>query len=295
MADIIQSISKFSQDAIHNAIEYAVQDKQAFASTLEAVQSALKKPPKKQKKKVKMYGNKDDEIFQQKVIPQIRDKLSEYDRLEMNGKYLEWKVCFDFIRDCQLMNMGELKNYHKEILAQDCTLAQLDLLVKFHRGLVYFRARDLFEAEKKPLKVAFDDELGVCYNTAIRYMTFTALIKRYPLLMICRLTYAQLSKHNKRLLEFLKTETEGLGDKLSQALDLSAESRRVHIEPTDHLVPAISFSTDPDHVYSEYCDDEVEDDPQMEEWMAETACAVFEGHDDVAATTQLMNDMMVKK
>ena len=56
-------------------------------------------------------------------------------------------------------------------------------------------------------------------------MTFTALIKRYPLLMICRLTYAQLSKHNKRLLEFLKTETEGLGDKLSQALDLSADEK----------------------------------------------------------------------
>jgi len=98
MADIIQSISKFSQDVTHNAIEHAVQDKQAFTNILEAVESHLKKPPKKQKK-VKMYGNKDDEIFQQKAIPQIRDKLSEYDRLEMNGKHLEWKVCFDFIQD----------------------------------------------------------------------------------------------------------------------------------------------------------------------------------------------------
>jgi len=35
MADVIQSISKFSQDAIHNAIEYAVQDKQAFTSKKE--------------------------------------------------------------------------------------------------------------------------------------------------------------------------------------------------------------------------------------------------------------------
>jgi len=80
--------------------------------------------------------------------------LSEYDRLEMagNGKHLEWKVCFGFIQDCKLMNMGELKNYHAVILAQDCTLAQ--------RGLMYFRARDLFKAEKKPLKAAVDDEYG---------------------------------------------------------------------------------------------------------------------------------------
>jgi len=50
MSDIIQSISKFSQDATHTAIEHAVQDKQAFTNTLEAVDSHLKKPPKKQKR-----------------------------------------------------------------------------------------------------------------------------------------------------------------------------------------------------------------------------------------------------
>jgi len=34
----------------------------------------------------------------------------------------------------------------------------------------------------------------------------------------------------------------------------------------------------------------------MEDWIAETACAVFEGNkDDVADTIQLMNDMTVKK
>jgi len=126
-------------------------------------------------------------------------------------------------------------------------------------------------------------------------MTFTALIKRYPLLMICGLSYAQLSKHNKRLLQFLNTETAGLGDKLFQPLDLSPESKRVHIEPADHLVPATSFSTDPDHVYGEYYDEEVGDNPQMEDWIAETACAVFEGNkDDVAGTIQLMTGMTVK-
>jgi len=104
----------------------------------------------------------------------------------------------------------------------------------------------------------------------MKHMTFTALIKRYPLLMICGMTHAQFSKHTKRLLEFLNSETEGLGDKLSQVLDLSAECKRVHIEPADHRVPTISFSADPDHMYGEYYNEEVEDNFEMEDWIAET-------------------------
>jgi len=123
-----------------------------------------------------MYGNEDDEIFQQKVIPQIRDKLSEYDRQEISGKYLEWKVRFDFIHDYESMNMDGLKNYHKVILDQDCTLAQLELLAKFHRGLVYCWDRDLLQAEKKPLKDALEVEFGVSYNTAMRYIIIIIII-----------------------------------------------------------------------------------------------------------------------
>jgi len=100
-------------------IKIAVQDKQAFTSTLEAVQSHLKKPPKKQKT-VKMYGSKGDEIFQQKVVPHIRNKLSEYDRLEINGKHLEWKEYFDFIQDYQSMNMVELKKSHTRTVVREC-------------------------------------------------------------------------------------------------------------------------------------------------------------------------------
>ena len=61
-ANIILKINKFSQDAIHNAIEYAVEDQQALTNTLETVQSALQKPPKKQKKE-KMFGRTDEVIL----------------------------------------------------------------------------------------------------------------------------------------------------------------------------------------------------------------------------------------
>jgi len=138
-------------------------------------------------------------------------------------------------------------------------MANLDLVAKYHRGLVYFLAKHLFQAENKHLKAALVDEFGVSYDTALRYMTFTALLKCYLLLMICGLTYAQITKHKKRLLDFLKTETEGLSDKFSQPLDLFAEGKKVHIEPADHQVPATSFTTDPDHLYGVYS--EVEDTP----------------------------------
>ena len=83
---------------------------------------------------------------------------------------------------------------------------------------------------------------------------------------------------------------------MAQVLDLPAESKRVHIEPADHRVPAISFSTDPDHVYGEYYDEDVDDNFEMEVWIAETACVVVESNNDgIAATIQRMDNMKVEK
>jgi len=131
---IILKISKFSHDAIHNAIEHVVEDKQALTNTLTAVQSALQKPSENQKRE-KMYGHSDEEIFRDKVLPQIRDKLSEYDRKEMVGKCDDWKVRFDFILDYKSLNIAELKNVHTQILQQEIDTANLDLVVKYHRGV----------------------------------------------------------------------------------------------------------------------------------------------------------------
>ena len=112
----------------------------------------------------------------------------------------------------------------------------------------------------------FRTEFGIGYNTAIRYITFAVLIKRYPRLMICGLTYTQITKHQKRLLNYLKTDA-GLHDKLSQPLSVSAQNKALEIQVADIGVPSTSYSTDPDHVYEDFyyspdCDAIPEDEDQ---------------------------------
>ena len=79
----------FSDDAVHNAIEQAVgAEKQRFIDMLVKIQSQLEKPPKIKKKESRMFRQSDKTIFEQKVLPQIREKLVEYDQLETSAKEL---------------------------------------------------------------------------------------------------------------------------------------------------------------------------------------------------------------
>jgi len=282
MAHIIKQIATFSEDAVHTAIEQTITDadkKSTFTGMLEHIHSHLQRPPKRPKKEMKMFRISDKEIFEKKIIPQIREKLAEYDRLETSGKGLEWKVCFDFLGDdYKTLNMVQLKSRHSKILEQEVTLASLDLVAKYYRGLVYVRARALIETDQH-MKTMFRREFGICYETARRYITFAALIKRYPRLMVCGLSYAQIAKHQMRLFNFLKTDAEGLHDKLSQPFHASTEGIDVEIQPADINVPEVKYNTDPDYVYEDFFNDtdcdEIPDDEDFTKWLQETEAEFF--------------------
>jgi hypothetical protein len=164
------------------------------------------------------------------------------------------------------------------IVEEEKSLACLDLVVKYYRGLVYFRARELIH-DADNIKTAFRTEFGVCYNTAMRYITFAALIKRYPRLMICGLTYPQIIKHQKRLLNHLKTNT-ALHDMLSQPLEMLAQDKVVEISPSDIDVPKVANSTDPDYVFEDYfndpADDDIPEDEEEADWLDKTSKEIFE-------------------
>lgn len=272
MADIIKYISSFSVDAVHNAIGQAVgREKDKFIDMLKSVQSVLDKPPEKQKKEPEMFRLSDKAIFEQHILPQIGVKLAEYDRLEVLGKDCEWKVRFDFQVDYKSLNMNELKLQHAMILKDENDLACLDLVIKYYRGLVYFRARELLKVNEN-VKAMFRTEFGVSYSTAMRYATFAALVKRFPRLMACGLSYAQITKHQKRLLEYLKTDT-GLHDRLSQPLNVSAQDKAVEIQPSDICVPQTTHNIDPDYVYDDdnISSDDIPESGAQSRWFNETA------------------------
>ena len=267
MADIIKYIASFSEDAVHNAIEQAVgAEKEYFTDMLTKIQFRLEKPPRQQKKESKMYRQSDKAVFEQKILPQIREKVTEYNRLETSSKELEWKVHLKFVGDYKSLNMNELKQRHALILEEEKSLASIDLVAKYYRGLVYFRARELIDKDQN-IKAVFRAEFGVCYNTICRYIKFAALLKCYPRLMICELTYAQITKHQKRLLDYLDTDAK-LHDELSQPLCASAQSKAIEIHPADIKVPKISFSTDDDYCYDPAWND-IPEDEETARWLQE--------------------------
>jgi hypothetical protein len=296
MAEEIKHISSFSIDAIHNAIGHAFasngDEKKCFLDTLKSVQSLLQKPAVKPKKKSTMSHLSDKKVFEEKILLQIIEKITEYDRLETTHRD-EWKVQFDFLKDYKSYNMEQLKLNHSLILREEQTLSNLNLVVKYYRGLVYCRALEIvgLDGDKK---VMFRSDFGICYNTAMRYVSFAALIKRYPRLMICRLSYEQIAKHQKRLLDHLKSNTV-LHDQLSQPLNVDVQSKNLDIEPADINVPRIIYSTDPDFVYEDFydsvCADKSEDEEQAS-WLHETTNSgeMFKGQDtDVAEMMQSLD------
>jgi hypothetical protein len=187
MSEVIKYIASFSGDAVHNAIEQAVGgEKEKFIDMLKTVQSVLEKPQGKLKKRVYNSSHIRQNNIRTKIRPQIAEKLAEYDRLETAGECVELNVRLEFLGDYMQLDIKELKKRHAMILEEEKSLTCLDLVVKHYRGLVYFRARQLRQGDEN-IKTMFRREFGISYNTAMRYITFAALIKRYPRLMICGL------------------------------------------------------------------------------------------------------------
>lgn len=268
--------------AIKQCVDINDKDR-SFITTLEKIHSILEKPTKKRKKETELFKMSDKNIFEQRILPQIREKLAEYERLEKLDKTLEWKIKFDFVKDYETLNIDDLKLQHAVILETEITITSLDLVVKFYRGLIYFRAREI-SAKEVNIKSFFQDEFGIGYNTAIRYMIFSSIIKRYPRLMICRLSYTQIMKHQKRLFDTLKGDLN-LHDRLSQSFSVTVENKVVKITPSDISVPVKRFNVNPDFIYEDFFnnnDGDKSEDKEFEDWFKEMneSHEIFNNTDD---------------
>jgi hypothetical protein len=159
------------------------------------------------------------------------------------------------------MTFLQIKAEHTKILAEEVAIQTMDLMVKYHRGMLYLAANKSV-GEEKNYKKLFYEELGVVYQTALRYMTFALLMKKFPHLM-----YSQLQKHNKRILSLLEKEGD-LRDRLAQPIIIRAEGQDWNLNPSSVAVgvPKENFSTDPDLMYEGayyQCDDEAVDSQRV--------------------------------
>ncbi|KAK3763377.1 hypothetical protein RRG08_042167 [Elysia crispata] len=86
-------------------------------------------------------------------------------------------------------------------------------------------------------------QFGVVYSTAHKYMCLALLIKRFPRLLVCGLSFNQLMKHYKRILK--TAQNKNTNDQLSHSVAIICQDQQTEIKPGDR---ASSSNLSPDQL-----------------------------------------------
>ena len=82
------------------------------------------------------------------------------------------------------------------------------------------------------------NENVVPYATAKRYMAFTSLVKNYPRILICNLSFSLIVKYLSLITNYLTTDYD-LAAKLRLCLTVIAQGETIDIAPTD--IPMVNI------------------------------------------------------
>jgi hypothetical protein len=82
---------------------------------------------------------------------------------------VKWKVHFSFVEKFdneQLATLADMKLVHKELIEQEIIVTNFLIVIAYHRGLLYIKARK-FVGDGN-IKEWFNREFGLAYATVIR-------------------------------------------------------------------------------------------------------------------------------
>jgi hypothetical protein len=193
-------------------------------------------------------------IFNEKIVPQIRRRIEEYERLH---KDLEWNLKLSFlpeIYNLQRAGLTSIKIIHKKLIDSDETAVNLLLIIAYHRGMCYLSAREYIPGGISLIQW-FPQEFGLPYITVHRYCLFATLIQSYPGLICCGLSFTQITKHHNRIMKLIENDGE-LGGKLKSRVDVLAQNEPIHILPVKMQVleDELPINVDPDFCYDNDAD-----------------------------------------
>lgn len=274
MAEKIKSVSKFSGDAINMAISTLPQkEKEIVDKILDGILSNLGTKEKKQAMEKK---TSDEVLFVNNILPQIKRKIEEIEARDLQ----KFTISVDFKIKTSFADMSDTDMYkeHVRIISLETGLNNLTIIVQFSRGKFYLDLASRLTKLGNSLKKAIETGslTNVSYKTALRYMTLASIISKYPRLILCELSFAQIIKHKSRLRKFLsESEGQSLGDRLSLPIDVIAQDNDLSIEHVDMDEPKISFKTDPDWMYLDKSTSDVPTDNAVSRW-AESAHGIDE-------------------
>lgn len=175
--------------------------------------------------------------------------------MENSADESEWILNLDFINKFELLDLDSIKKTHLVVTEQERMTTNLHLVMAYHRGLIYLTARK-FSPTDAIVKQWFPQEFNVAYATIQRYIAFTTIIKTYPRLLFCGLTFSQFSSHHNRIKEHLITDNE-LANRLKLEFNMSVHNKCLDITPVNvPTFPAtkLPFAVNPDHVFEDDTD-----------------------------------------
>jgi len=261
----IKKIGSFSEDSISQALNRldSKQQKDLEFITKNLVGFLGEKTKKINKKPI---INSADSLFNEFILIKIRVEIKKFENLELNGE-VEYNLSFDFQNNFNELSMEELKVQHIKIIQQETVVQNLDLVLKYNRGLLYLSA-SVHANKEINLKTWIKDEFGVSYSTAYRYMVVALLLKKFPRLLVCGLTFAQLLKHNTRIQSFLEKDNTGLREQLSQELSIKTQGKSLNIIPCEEIYsPKDKIIVDPDWAYLDTINPDKKTDDKLPEWI----------------------------
>ena len=250
MAEQIKTVAKFSEDAISVALNSLTEEEwKHFQKGLDIISKNLGTKEKKEKKD-KQAKLSDEVIFKEYLIARIRQRMVEIEKQEAETK-LEIIIDFAIKTDYRECSLDEMLKEHAKIIQTEAGLNAMTLIAQYSRGLLYLQLAENLKQTGKSLREFIDNGgLNVSYSTALRYITLASIVLKYPRLVLCPLTFSQIIKHKKRLMDFLShPDGHDLKCRLALSVEIIAGGHRVNMASQEINTPEVEFNTDPDWEY----------------------------------------------
>jgi len=141
---------------------------------------------------------------QQKLKLTIQKIKSSLDRYEETDEVDVWDLSFEVEVKLESKTSDEIKEIHSKLIVAGCSADKLKLLNYVERGKLY----NFLKREDRNNGSWFDicKALNVCRRTADRYIDFFFIMKAYPRLIVCELSFEMIIVMYKELNEYLNAD-----------------------------------------------------------------------------------------
>ena len=196
MVEAIKKLGSFSVDALYNELSHRPLSDTTLQE-LTQLASRMTKPVVA--KSVTMQRDISDKEAFEKIV---KDILIDVGIFQSENKDL---VLQDItaMKDPFKLSLAEMVVIHREVSLLETSLEKALLLVKYFRGFLYIAAHKYFDEHVKFKEWLFNN-FKISYRTARRYMTISLLLKSFPMLLVCNISFCTLQKYNKMLREYFK-------------------------------------------------------------------------------------------